>query len=77
MRFLREPAHSNRDIGHNIEGILADKLVVHALLTKAFRVLHRLLVQLFDDVDSGGVLSNALLPFPLFVKGGIMRFLYC
>ena len=77
MRFLREPAHSDRDIGHNIEGILADKPIIGTLLTKATCILHRLLVQLFDDVDSGGVLSNALLLFPLFVKGGIMRFLYC
>ena len=76
MRFLREPAHSNRDIGHNIEGIFADKPIIGTLLTKATRILHRLLVQLFDDIDSGGVLGNALLLFLLFVKGGIVCFLY-
>ena len=76
MRISREPAHSYRDIGHNIQGILTNQSVIRTLLTEAACILHGHLIQLPDDMDSGGVLGNALLLFLLLVKGEVMRFLH-
>ena len=72
MRLSGEPAHSYRDIGHDIQGILTYQLIISAFLSEAFGILHRLFIELSDDIDSRGILSNALLLLSLLCEGVVM-----